>query len=245
MEHSTLDEPATQQPNNNMKSEPLSCWSIIRWASVCLIYAGTIAIAVDQVKTKDGELMVAEGKLAKQRVALGRLANDAVDLGKDVAGIAAAHQQSQEQLVAIQSQMRLLEAMRKTDVAVKNHWESQAVPAVAPVARPHYPPVTTSPAVAALPAPVVAEWTPPAPSVLARHIREKAISEWKDDYQMVNHVIETQGKGYQEVLGYYKTGNRSIKDVLNKAAREWPGDYTMMAHTIKSQLEAKAKFDRQ
>ena len=123
-----------------MKSESLSYWPIIRWASVGLIYAGTIAIAVDQVRTKDRELMVAEGKLAKQRVALGRLANDAVDLRTDVAGIAAAHQQSQAQLVAIQSQMRLLEAMRKTDVAVKNHLESQAVRADSSFPAPRRPP---------------------------------------------------------------------------------------------------------
>ena len=36
-----------------MKAESNNTWTIVRWALVALIYAGTLAIAIDPVKTRD------------------------------------------------------------------------------------------------------------------------------------------------------------------------------------------------
>ena len=47
-----------------MKTETFNPWPIIRWLVVALIYAGTVAIAVDQVRTKDRELVDANEKIA-------------------------------------------------------------------------------------------------------------------------------------------------------------------------------------
>jgi len=48
-----------------MKLNELNHWRIVRWTAAAAIYAGTVAIAVDQVRTKSAALADAETRLAE------------------------------------------------------------------------------------------------------------------------------------------------------------------------------------
>ena len=86
-----------------MKTESLNPWLIIRWSLVALIYAGTVAIAVDQVKTKDKELVAANAKIGKMKAGLANVTKGLDGLAAGNSAMIANVGQMEKGLLAVQS----------------------------------------------------------------------------------------------------------------------------------------------
>ena len=70
------------------------------------------------------------------------------------------------------------------------------------------------------------------PSDVKVKIRDKASSEWPDDYEMQKHVLETQIEAYRAVEDLKsRLGTHEIFQIIvDKAVREWPDDFEMQLH---------------
>lgn len=224
---------------------PSSSWVIIRWAVVSALFAVTVAIAVDQVKTRDEAAIVAEAAVSaskeeqrKVNTENGKLRlqlNEA--LGKlGQLGVAAKNLDEAREMQ--------IDALVAQNTALKNYAVAEETsPPERAVARPYAfaPPAPIPIEIPGEAAP--APWYPLATSVVTKRIKDDAVLKWKDNYAMVNHEIERQSKGYNELLAYYKTANPVVKDLLAKAAAKWENNYAQTAYEVERQLEAKRKLD--
>ena len=226
-----------------MKTETLNPWLIIRWAFVVALFAGTVAVAVDQVRTKDKAIAEARAEIARHKAAFENLTNEARELGKEAAEYAVSLQQIEGQLDAIKTQVQYNQALKKTEDTAAAVLRTQAVLTQAQPGR-----VQAIPAAGKYVAPqsargpVIPQWYPPAPSVVAKTIRDNAIAEHKDDYSALNYEITRQTEGYEKLLRYYKTADPFIKGVINKAALDYGSKYSMIAYEVDREIEARKKF---
>jgi hypothetical protein len=223
-----------------MKSDLLNPWLVIRWGFVLLVFILGSAIALDEINVRDKKITELEKNRKSALLALTKL-------GKNLEDTQNTRRLMSEKLLELQADLpkqfedaKLLGKLEYLQKDLQNFTIEQENTAVnaTPVHRP------SSSYVAPIPVPVIPSWVPIAPSLLNKQIKDKAIAEWKDDYRMINHSIDSQLEGYDEVISYYKTGNSAVKDLINKAAQKWPGNYRMMSHEIKSQIEAKQQLER-
>ena len=92
-------------------------------------------------------------------------------------------------------------------------------------------------------APVIPNWYPLAPSLVAKTIRDNAIAENKDNYSSINYAIERNTEAYEKILRYYKTADPFIKKAINKAALEYGTKFSSFAYDVERQIEARQKFE--
>lgn len=214
---------------------------IITTAAAALVCAGTIAIAVDQVKTRDKELADVYGKLGVVKKELITTTKKRDEYQK----------QSLEWLGKwtdqAQSTLNLIEAQKRVTAATKAVEDAKAMVAQSEVRVVTFPqPVSNSYATtsyATPPPPVIPAWSPPAPSVVTKTIRDRAVAEHKDNYSSLNYEIERQTEAFEKIVRYYKTADPFIKAAINKAALEYGANYSSFAYDVERQIEARQKFN--
>ena len=224
---------------------PISSWAFIRWAVVSVLFAGTVAIAVDLVKTRDEAVVVLEAAARaskeeerKANAEIGKLRMRLDDALGKLGQLAVAAKNLDE------AREKQIDALVAQNVVLNNHVVTEETsPPQRAAARPYAfaPPAPIPIEIPGEAAP--APWYPLATSVVTKRIKDDAVLKWKDNYAMVNHEIERQSKGYNELLAYYKTANPVVKDLLAKAAAKWENNYAQTAYEVERQLEAKRKLD--
>lgn len=224
---------------------PVSSRIIIRWAVVSALFAGTVAIAVDQVKTRDEAVVVLEAAASaskeeqrKVNTEIGKLRVQLAEALEKLGQLAVAAKNLDE------AREKQIDALEAQNAALNNHVATEETsPPQRAVVRPYAlappPPIPIEVPGEGPPPP----WYPLATSVVTKRIKDDAVLKWKDDYSMVNYEIERQSKGYNELLAYYKTANPVVKDLLAKAAAQWKNDYSQTAYEVGRQLEEKRKLD--
>lgn len=230
-----------------MKAEHLNPWAIIRWAVVALLFAGTVTIAVDQMKTKDRALAAAKREIGLLEVDARKANVSREKVGKQAAEIEQLEQQITTLEAGKQFDAKLLHNMAlRAVVAEKKLTDFLAAPASATAST-----VSTTyagyaaPAPAAprmMDAPVIPAWAPPAPSMVTKTIRERAVAEYKDNFSGLNYEIERQTEAFEKIVRYYKTADPFIKSAINKAALEYGFNYSSFAYDVERQIEARQKF---
>lgn len=223
-----------------MKTREVSHWLLIRWGFVALIYAGTVAIAVDQLKSsrvekeRQGkeitaltvELQASQRKALKSQAAAEEWEQKGLQLADQFKKYIAAQKtvdESNARIQELKSQM------------VQTRTIEQPIALRAPVA--DYHPTVASPVVN----PPPPAWVPPQMHMQAKLIKGRAEAKWKNNYSMVNHEIESETQALERLrdLNRY-TAN---KPFLAWAAEKWPDDFSMMVHEFDRQTTAKAEID--
>jgi TRAP-type mannitol/chloroaromatic compound transport system substrate-binding protein len=219
-------------------------WIIIRWAFVAALFAGTLAISVDVVKTRDEAIAVLESAVStskdEQRKSSEELGKVRVKLATALADL----KQLDVLTKDLNETREIIDKLAAHNPVFNNYVETEgAVTPQRAVVRPYAlappPPIPIEVPGEAPPPP----WYPLAPSVVTKRIKDDAIREWKDNYTMVNHEIKRQSEAYNELLAYYKTANPVVKELLAKAAASSGNNYTQVAYEVKRQLEAKKELD--
>jgi hypothetical protein len=223
-------------------------WPIIRWAVVTLLFAGTALIAMDQIKTRDAALCVANTKNDFLKNELLKASQRAAEIAK---GAAKTEEKIRKALADYEVQMQAVEAKQRQQEARQTMMAAQVeIPQPAPsfsrlqqVAAP--PQVLAASAHQAVGGDVsIPVWLPGAPSVINKGIKDRANNRWQTDYSMVNYQIDQDTQNYEKVVRYYKTSIPVVKQILNKAAQRWGTDYGMIIYELENQIEAKQKLDR-
>lgn len=218
---------------------------MVRWGAVVATFAGTIAIAVDQVGIRQKRLEKAEATVTAQEQLLKKLlraSKEAIEQASE----------SNEKMVEFGRQLKLvvdaaeerqkLEAIAKLQALQKRLEEHKAESDRKTEAR------ATRPAAAVVSqvpyqAPQVADpelpwWRPGLRATVDRQIKAAAQVEWKDDYTMVEHEMKRQGEAYDQLLAYNRDYRPETKRIIARAVHEWGSDYVMVVHEIKRQTES-------
>lgn len=218
-------------------------WVIVRWAFVTTLFAGTVIVAMDQVKTRDALLIVAAKKNDFLKKELSNVSKQASELGKNIVQNKEETRQAiAEANAGIKRMQSLIDSQLQHNLTEINAIALQPV-TPSPSLRPrHYATAAPSDEVV-LTESLIPVWLPGAPSVITKGIKDRANIRWNKDYSMVNYQIDKDTKDYEMVVRYYKTANPSIKDILNRAAKQWGTDYGMIIYEIEKQIQAKQKLD--
>lgn len=216
-----------------MSVENFSPWVMVRWGIAFLIYMGTLGIAFDQFGIKNKELAEAKAEKekfrkeinsAKAKGELHRFEKEdwrrkAVDLAN-----------STQSLLDVNK--KLVDHQKTMDLSVESTVKTTRVESV-----------TIPRSAVAEAAPVIPNWYPLAPSLVAKTIRDNAIANNKDNYSLINYDIERNTEAYEKILRYYKTADPFIKKAINKAALEYGTKFSMFAYDVERQIESRQKFD--
>lgn len=214
-----------------MKTESSNPWPLIRWMTVAVVFGLTIGIAWDQVKTRDKDLASSAKDLAALRSQVADLKKVQRENTKLVEQVASLTQQND---LGARVQMRL--ARQVVDLQPQATAAVETAPASYVTASNYVPRVVEPPPIN------IPAWSPPAPSVVTKTIRDNAVAEHKTDYSGLNYEIERQTEAYEKILRYYKTADPFIKGLINKAALDHGSDYSAISYEIEREIEARQKF---
>lgn len=228
-----------------MKNNDLNPWPIIRWSAALVVYVLTVAIAVSLIREKNGTLNDLTQSIKKEKdesLVLNRQRKYALDLCDKIAAEKSewmskfeALAESADELLAANKRLDTVKKEREALTALQN---SQPQSPATTVPRPYY----TAPQPQAVAAPIIPSWTPPAPSVVTRTIRENAMAEHKTNYSLLNYEIERQTEAFAKLVRYYKTADPFIKSAINMASLEYGTNYSSFAYSVERQIEARQKF---
>jgi prophage DNA circulation protein len=212
-----------------------------------VIYGLTIAIGWDQLshlsadKQKfEKDLTTAQGEVRATKASLKIAQADAVDWRNKAVGLS-------ENVKAMIDAQKTLDAIKEQEIALLKAKASDQTYASTASAVPDYRPGQGSGGfqnTRISPAPIIPAWVPPAPSVVTKTIRDKAVAEYKDNYSSLNYEIERQTESFEKIMRYYKTADPFIKSAINKAALEHGTNYSSFAYDVERQIEARQKFDK-
>lgn len=232
---------------------PISSWVIIRWAVVSVLFAGTVAIAVDQVKTRDEAVIVLESAAKASKEEL-RKANeeswklriqldDALGKLRQLADAAKNLDEARE---------KQIDALAAQNKALKNHAVTEetsspqrAVAMPYAFATPAAIPGESAPA-SVYPSTAPAEspfWRSYAGTQILQEIKASANKQWGTNYRMVEFEVKRQKEAYEQFLNYNNSHNKVTKTIVANAVQQWGNDYRMTVYEIKRQLEAKHRID--
>lgn len=221
-----------------MKETETNPWPLIRWAVAALIYAGTIAIAVDQVKSSraDVEKQAKEVLEVKKALTKSQIAFKASQSDMREAQTSAADWK-QKTLELAENAGNYLASQEKLNTAKDDriqHLEAQTVQS-SPTAQP----IITNPPPAALRTSVAAP-AQSVPSSVQQRIHQIYAQKYPDDFSMQKMLIEDQLKCYR-FLQQWTTERGVRQDVFSKVrqiyAGKYPDDYSMQKTLIQDQFE--------
>lgn len=223
-----------------------SPWRIIRWIAAAAVYAATLAIAVDQVRTKSAALEDAERQLAEIR-------KSSAVIGHGLQNMAELNRESMELteklkagLIAEQERQKA-EAISKLEGLMEKVKESARLQAQVDAVRPTpAAPVTPRPV-----APVVVKqasepelpwWKPRLRSKVDAAIRADAQNHWKKDFTMVEYQIRTETEAYDKLLDYNKDWRPETHGIIARAIKEYGSDWSLVVYEVEKQIAAKARL---
>jgi len=237
--------------------------SVIVWGFVVLVFGLTVAISWDQIHNRDTTIQNQKARVVELESKLPGITRE---INRMKAENLALIQRFEEEKAKLESRQRLQDSLQEASELVAKIQQAQpeGVPGESvslqenarrqiaarkeiletmqvgqPLAPSYVPSATPSVANSPLPS-----WIPPTQTASVKIIKDRAITKWKDDYSMVNYVIDSESEAFQKLLQYNRSPNSEVKRLLATAAQKWPNDYSMMVYTVESQLEAKQKLDR-
>lgn len=229
---------------------PEKPWVLVRWSAVALIYAGTIAVAVDQVKTRDAEIAKLEqrGNSLKKSSLAGaaeqrRLTLRCQEYEEKLQRVRELADQlkaaGDTAIEAYKNEVALLKASNE----VRKTINAQLLSSPAPTISQQATTVATAPVYRATDPAENPIWKSYSGTRILQEIKASANNQWGTDYRMVEFEVKRQKEAYEQFLDYNKSYNKVTKTIVANAVQQWGNDYRMTVYEIKRQLEAKQRID--
>lgn len=228
---------------HDLKTQFSKTWIIVAAVAAAVAFGVTVAVGLDQIKMRDGQLAKAANELKQLKDQLRAQKSEASGRKRDLAAlaenlngvIAASDGLKSAQQAVIDHQIEMIETQKAQIIAMKNVADIKAASEI----RPSSPmPSQVSTNVPIVTPTTVRWWTPPTPGVAAKEIKAAAAEKWKDNYRMVEHEIERQNEGLQKLTKLNVTYHQAIKEIIAKAVEKWPGNYSQAHYEAERQIEA-------
>lgn len=237
--------------------ENLTPWAVARWGFAVLLYAGTVAIAVDQVGMKKQEAEAAKSKLhqevksatierrnlvAQERAkaqAVAKKANEGLEY--EVDRLKRELAQADLRISAAESKAERAYTMGKTSAVL----ESLTAPSPSVSSRPYSVAGVTGAVPSVAKTEIIPSFTLPPAAKAAAFIKSQANQKWGTDYSMVQYEIDKQTKAFAALSEYYKQRWKPIiREIIDSSAQKWGTDYGMVVYEIEKQMKAKQIIDQ-
>lgn len=236
-----------------MKLPSLNPWLIIRWSFVALLFAGTIAVAVDQVATRDRKVSELKSKITAMQKSIDKSGPEIYRLN----GLIDQHEDANSELLGMSTRMQNLtnELQKnhereiqayKTQIALSNlKAATVSVGSSSQLSTPPATPVLAQPAAVSRQSKESGNpfWNTFQGATIMKTIKADADREWGKDYKMVEYEQGKQKAAYEEILEYKKSYNKVTQGVVADAFTQWGTNYKMVVYEIKKQLAAKQRLD--
>lgn len=226
-----------------MKLPSITPWLVIRWSFVGLLFAGTVAVAVDQLKSRQTQIEKLAQKLELAQEANSQSALEKKRMTATCTDLKSENQRLKDYIAQLHTAVDEAQTANGKHVKALEDLVSGLESATVPTSR---PPVASpqaylpQPVIPVIPEPQTPAWIPPPSWQIAKLIKGRALAKWKDDFSMVEHEVTQQTTALNTLIQYNKyAANRPL---LARAAIEWPDDYHMMQYEFEKQVEALKKL---